>query len=143
MSDDRDPNAPDIRNLRALRPFVRRTARAVAQSQIGGKGAKVSLPRRPSKMCNVCGKGFDLVTSATEIQLKHDAPCPECDEKLQDGYTAFICDNRFAFGKSEKIADMAGKVIKVEPHVMDHMESRFTIEKKFQKPPDANDTRKE
>lgn len=137
MSDERDPNGPDIRNLRAMRPFVRSAARNLAANTIGGKGAKMSLPSRPLRICNVCGAGFDFTKSGGDIQLKHDAPCEKCKALLEDGFTAFISDNRYCFGKSGRLEDMAGQIVRVDAEVMNALEGKFKIEKKFL-PPNGN-----
>jgi hypothetical protein len=131
---DRDPNAPDIRNLRALRPFVRSAARGVAESKIGGKGLKVSLPMRPTRLCNICGCGFDFARTSADIEMKHDTSCKECLASLDDGYTAFVADNRFCFGKSQRLADLAGKIVHVSPETMNSLEGKFKIEQKFKNP---------
>lgn len=124
-----------------MRPFVRRVARGTAQNTIGGKGVKVSLPQRPTRICNICGTGYDFIRTGDDIQLKHDQSCEKCKETLAEGYTAFVADNRFCFAKSVRLEDMAGKIVKIDVQVMDTMEGKFKIERKFKHPNgDGKDT---
>lgn len=134
VSDERDPNAPNLEHLRAMRPFVRGVARGTVQNTIGGKGVKVSLPQRPTRICNICGAGYDFIRSSNDVQLKHDQSCAKCKDTLKEGYTAFISDNRFCFGKSHRLADMAGSIVRVNAEIMNSLEGKFKIEKRFQHP---------
>lgn len=130
MSDEpRDPNAPNIESLRALRPFVRKAARGIAENKIGGKGQKMPLPPRPMNLCNICGAGFNFERTSNDIQLKHDQSCPECTEKLKDGFAAVISDNRFAFIKADHLADMAGHITRIDAQAMNAIEAKFTVSK--------------
>lgn len=134
---ERDPTAPNLATLRGLDP--RKMAREKIAERLSGKGVKMSLPSVPTRVCNICGKGFDFVKTSGDVQLQHDKPCLDCQKNLDDGYTAFISDNRFVFAKSDRLADMAGQVVIVETHVMDAMEGKYRIEKKFVKPSEDAD----
>lgn len=79
----------------------------------------------PRKVCNVCGVGFDIAyiakDSTTEV-----ATCKDCQSKLDSGHIAFIEGIRYAFVKptNNRLADMAGKIVKVGADVMDAIQKK-------------------
>lgn len=80
----------------------------------------------PKKMCGICGRGFDY----TSIQgpLPEMDTCKKCKEKLAEGYTALISDNRFAFIKSASLIDQAGKIMNISPNVMEAVQKQHIAE---------------
>lgn len=103
----------------------------VTQKKLGHSFASGSVVNVPDKFCTVCG--FIWGSAPPEAEMKSYI-CGMCNEKLTEGQTAIVCGNRYAFiSNSEKLADLKGRVVKVEPATMDALEREYASQVK-QKP---------
>lgn len=119
------PPGPSNETLKHLAGMLPSYAKAVAEKKLGGKGRKEEA-RVPRKVCQVCGVGMDYgpqKTALPEVSL-----CEYCKKELKDGYTAFVSGDRYVIAKSARLADMAGKVVKISPHVLEKLSKEFELE---------------
>jgi len=91
------------------------------------RGQKSSKLAKPTKICEVCGKGYEfkLITSG----LPDMGGCEPCRKLLSEGWVAFVADNRYSFVKSDlsDIAHWRGHVVHISPEHMDTLEIRFKL----------------
>ena len=103
-----------------LSPLMQRVS-----GRIGGKGRKIPIAS-PGKLCSVCAKAF--AWSNTPVQVPSSEPCKECAEKLKDGCVALVCADEYAFVKSERLKDLAGKIIVIQPVNFQKIKAQFNAE---------------
>lgn len=143
------PERPAIEQLQQLYNSLPSMAKGVAEGKIGGKGVKAPK-KHPTKICKVCFKSFEWKTGDAPGQEKIIVvesmrdPCPDCDRKLKEGYTALVAGNRYAFVKSAKFMDWAGQIIHISPQVMSSVQVQFNAEwNTAQEPTDAKENHSE
>ena len=84
-------------------------------------GKTIPAPRR---VCPVCTKPHDYGNREPEIQLIRDY-CADCLKELRAGYTACVCDMRYAFVKSARfLAGLEGKVVVLQKKTMDLLQQK-------------------
>jgi len=88
--------------------------KGIAEKVAIGRGIKAPKRLSPKKVCTLCTKLFDKV----EVDAGKEPPlemgrCPECEEKLKDGFVAVVAPNKLAFVKSERLKDLAGNTVQV------------------------------
>lgn len=121
MSDD--PTGPNLENLRSFRGMLPSLTSGMSKKDIGGKGIRVLPPTRPRKCCTICALLFDYASAPSDTSLVSEV-CEKCQASLDDGYVACVADTRYAFIKSEKLADLAGKILRVNKPTMDELEKQ-------------------
>lgn len=132
---------PSFENLLKLRDALPKLAHDLTHKKIGGKGRPVIPQAR--KTCTVCCKLYDFVTTKEDVLLQ-PVPCETCQKELDAGYVAMVGGDKYAFVKSKRLADLAGRVVHVPPHVMEKINDAFALEWKTQEshdektPPFAN-----
>lgn len=123
MSDD--PNGPSKDVLKHLKGMLPSLAKGMGQHQIGGKGHLVARGTlKPRKLCPVCGKLYDKITTTAEISLS-PVNCKDCAEMLKQGYTALVCGKKSCFVKCEALADKAGEVLVIGEEVFSQVQEKF------------------
>lgn len=126
MSDElhkpQGPNPEFFKNLKEQIPAMKE-ALEKKRTLRGQPAVKDMVPK---KICRVCGKGFEWTT--IQGPLPEVALCKRCENRLKQGETALICDNRFAFVKSPSLADKAGEIMEVSPEVMDQIQKHHLAE---------------
>jgi hypothetical protein len=118
MSND----GPSPENLRHLRGMLPSFIDGMEQGKLTGRGRPAT---RPKCACGICGHAFMGPWGAKE-EIK---TCDHCQKLLDDGYTAIVCGLQYAFIKSPRLPDMAGKVMNVKPHVMAKVMQQFEDQK--------------
>lgn len=110
-----DDGPKDLDKLIGMLPsFIK----GVENGEIGGKGRPA---RAPIVACGICGKSHDQRAG----EKAGVSTCLSCASLLKEGYTALVCivdsaasENKFAFVKSERLADKAGQIMRISPEVM-------------------------
>lgn len=103
--------------------------------KICGKGKPASPPKKeqqPRKVCTICAKLFDFgdpesIIITPEIKAPttlESAVCEDCQKSLDEGYVGLVEGTRYAFVKSERLADMAGKIVQVKKKTMDELQKQ-------------------
>lgn len=126
-----DPTGPDLGALRQLHGMLPSVAKGLVEKQAIGKGIKAKpmiQPLKPTKICEACSLLFAFQRDYEgEIQ---SAVCSKCEKLLEQGFTCFVSADRYAFGKSSTLADMAGRIVQITEPTMTAMEKRFEVKKK-------------
>lgn len=118
MSNNRGDRGPQ--NLERLHSSMKGY---VAQKQQGQQFASGKAANIPDKYCVVCSVVFG--SAPPEEPLKPYV-CGMCQQRLNEGQTAIVCGNRYGFfQKSDKLADMAGKIVRVLPATMDAFQKEY------------------
>ena len=121
------PSHETLANLKAMMPsFIK----GLQKGKIGGKG-RPALARRPRKVCPVCGLLHDhaMLSPYAELEIKSET-CATCGPMLKEGYAALVCGEKYALVKCHALADWAGTIKQVSPHVMEKVEKEFGLSKR-------------
>lgn len=90
---------------------------------------KPSQIHKPTKWCPICADVYEKkLVSAQDNTNPETKNCPKCQAQLDAGMAAFVCGDRYAFGMSPKLTDMAGSIVQVSPHVMEALEKEFNVQ---------------
>jgi hypothetical protein len=135
MKDDRfECSGPDLGNLKHLHEILPSFSEGMVKKQTFGKGHKSPLaklkenPPKPTKLCEVCSLLFAFKTGFDgQIQ---SAVCADCQKQLDAGLIALVSDDRYAFGSSSTLPDMAGKIVQIKKETMDEIEKQKKSMKK-------------
>jgi hypothetical protein len=119
---DKELTPPSPEFLKNLMGSVKSFVKQKQQGQRFKQGVTIPAPR---KVCPICLKMHDYGNRLPESELIKDY-CPDCLKSLKDGYTACVCDNRYAFVKSSKLAGLEGQVLKLEKPTMDLLQKEFS-----------------
>lgn len=106
-------------------------ADALEKRKIGGKRTPVNAVEpdlKPTRYCECCAKFFDM--KRIVVETLQAGICVDCRKLLDAGWTGFYTADRYAFGKSELLADMAGKVVVVSNRTMDEIAKQYEVKKK-------------
>lgn len=137
MSEESQPNlGPSREVLRHLQSMLPSAAKGIVEKKIAKNRPAPPAEARPTKYCEVCVKLF-------ERKFKHEggvesAVCADCQALLDQGYIAFTTADRYAFGKSEALKDMAGKIVFIQESTMNKMVEKFKVEQKGKPNPENN-----
>ncbi len=140
MSDLHEPTGPSPEFFKRLKGQLPSFREEVEKKRVR-KGHIPVADMVPKKVCHVCGKGFDW--GPIKGPLPELAVCDKCQAKLTEGFTALKSDNRYAFIKSQSLADKAGEIMQVSPEVMDQVQQHYVaewIESDEKKKPNDKDT---
>ncbi len=142
MSDEKPRFGPSLETLRNLAGMLPSYAHGLIEKKIA-KNHNPVVKEVPNKICEICAVLFfdpaDKVESSILEVAKPDPEippplksgvCPKCASVLAEGYTAFTTQTHYCFGKSSKLADMAGKVVLIRQETMDKMRERFDVQEK-------------
>jgi hypothetical protein len=121
------PPGPSQETLKHLHAFMPSFAQAVAEKKIGGKGRK-EPPRVPRNVCPVCGTGSDY--GPMTKPLPDAVTCKDCQRDLDQGFTAFICGDRYCIAKHPMLPDMAGKIVPLSLPIFTRITEKHTAKTK-------------
>lgn len=120
-----DPNGPSKDVLKHLKGMLPSLAQGLHEQKIGGKGRLVARGTlKPRKLCPVCGKLYDKITTTAEISLT-PVNCEDCADMLKQGYTALVCGKKSCFVKCKALADKAGEVLLIGEEVFSQVQEKF------------------
>lgn len=125
MSNLHQPTGPSPEFFRRLKDQLPSFREEVEKKRVR-QGQTPVADMVPKKVCSVCGKGFDW--GPIKGPIPDLAVCDKCSKRLAGGDTALKSDNRFAFIKSESLADKAGEIMEVSPQVMDQVQKHYLAE---------------
>jgi len=111
--------AANFKNPKNREIAVRNLAKKLKATNAQVNDAVAHCQRAP---CVICGKFFG--SCRPKPGAAQNKFCPRCTASLNAGYTAAVTldGKRFAFFKSDRLKDMAGKVVSVKPETMDEIE---------------------
>jgi hypothetical protein len=127
------PNPESLRQLSGMLPSY---AKGLVEKRIQ-KNRPAPVPTAaPTKYCEICMALFDR-------KFEHKGPvesdvCHKCQKLLDEGLTAFITADAYAFGKSDSLKDMAGKIVQIQDATMKMMRDLFDVKKREQHDPSKN-----
>jgi hypothetical protein len=139
VSEDR-PKGPSDHTLKHLAGMLPTFTKGVIERKATGKGRKVGTPNtvvQPTRMCPICLKAFDFFQVPEDSTLKAEH-CVRCAALLKEGYIAFTSGKRFAFAKSSRMMDLAGKVVKLSPEVFEKLAQHYKDEWSVGEKPSQN-----
>lgn len=125
---------PDLGNLRQLNGMMPSFTAGMVEKQTIGKGHKSPLaklkenPPKPTLVCEVCSLLFAFKTGF-DGEIKSSV-CRECQKQLDEGLIALVSDDRYAFGSSTSLPDMAGKIVHIKTETMDKLQATYNTKKK-------------
>jgi Zn-finger nucleic acid-binding protein len=123
-----EPAGPDRNTLKNLAGMLPSFMRGLAHKKSVGKGKSVRVPRA-TKMCPICADGYEKKNLPPDDRSNPEIKnCPACQAQLDAGSAAFVCGDYYAFGMSPQLADMAGQIIQVSPHVMEALKKEFNAQ---------------
>ena len=117
---------PDKETLRQLAGMLPSVIEHAENKRILKTGSR-SLSH-PHRVCVICLKTFDFKRVAPE-KIERSV-CEICNISLVEGYTAIICDDKYAFVRSEALADLAGKIVSVTGPQMARIEEKHQLQLK-------------
>lgn len=127
MSDQ--PNlGPSRETLKHLHSMLPSAAAGIAQKKIAKNRPVVTNKNdlSPSKVCEVCSALFGFIHKYDgDLQ---SSVCHKCQKQLDQSLTAFVSVDRYAFGKSELLKDMAGKIVHVQEESMNEIQKQFKMQ---------------
>jgi hypothetical protein len=127
---------PDIKTLSFLSGMLPSLAKHVGRGKPFGR--KVTPEKRPRKICTVCMRPFDYAAVGDDFQ-PGTGICEQCTGLLQEGYIAFTCGGEYAFARHPHLADMAGKIVKLQPETFDKLRLKFHFKQHgAEQPPGRN-----
>lgn len=132
MQDDQ-PTGPSPETLKNLAGMLPSFVKGLEEKRSIGRGTPVHL--KPRKMCKVCGRMWDKVSTKEDVLLE-GAVCETCAAMFKDGCVALVCGDQFAFAKSESLKDLAGEIITIQPHNFEKIQKQFEAEWKKKEIPD-------
>jgi hypothetical protein len=109
---------PSLANLHKLAGMLPKMGKLLDQENRQQKSILIGSVTKPRKICKICLALFDRAATTPDA-VPEPGVCKKHQKMLDEGYTAFVSGDRFAIGRSKRLADMAGQIVQVDGPTMD------------------------